>query len=631
MTKKMSGVSERKQRFSIRKHKKAVSAVLVGTFLIFGISFDSDASEKKAVGTVETEESGKQSEEAKDKKEAEQERLEVEAELLAEIENAQLMIQELEYLAEEDQAYYLEEVELSEDVETVQALLEEATVANDTNYQAYLEEVEAEEERLKAEEAKRLEEEKKAQEEQAKKEAEEKARVEREKEAEREAEKEQEEQEKAEEQEEAAEEVDESEETETTEEDEVVDESEETEEDSDQEEVEEEPEVEEEKEVVEEAPEQQEVPETSDEVVTEPVQPEENVPAEPYEEEYIAPEQPVEQEVPVEEEPEQAPTNFQKGVDDAYKNAKDQAQLEEHLTNIVNTTFKVRDSEEFMKSLEVNLEDLSPQEFTYMLLKKLSENIDAKSVVVTRDDTSDVLIAEGVKNLSPDLSQAKADSKNNLSLMFYLDDEARASYQHQIEEASDHGQLTAIMMVANTYNNMNMPDYVAFGNHASENTESIVNGETEVSETIRSLSFNNDAVSGIKDLNYIPFELTSENTGVESTSYKLQIQLDERIAQHVMAMTVHPHESYITKPFKRVTNEAGQLTNVWQIDYNRLFTSEEDIKMTAKNGLIMLEDSISNIVGNYDDLRIAPLTYQTAVVNDETGKLVASTITKNTL
>ena len=650
---KHTNVNQVKQRFSIRKYKKSVSSVMVGMFLIFGFSFDTDASEKNKVDEFQTEERTETENQDEEDQTNEAELVEQEEALLTEQENAAQLITELENISDEKKTYYLGEVEVSSDIETVQIILEEAIVEDEAIYQEILKEEEAkkaEAERLKAEEAAKK---------QAEKEAAQKAETEEaEQEAKEIAEKEQAEQEEAErkEKEEVEEEEnqqdqnqkqdnDESESEENIEEDEVEDE--ETEQDRDTENkdtvkeeqpeddnskkpedstesVEKQPE-EVEQEVVEEQPEQNEVPE---EPVTEPVQPEEEIVEKAPK--YIEPEQPVvekqfEEEVEIEKQP---PVNFQKGVSDAYKKADDKAQLEKHLTNVVNTTFKMSDTEAFMKSLDVNLEDLTPEEFTYMLLKYLSENIDAKSVVVTRDDSDDVLIAEGIKDLSTDLDQAKDDSKNNLSMMFYLDNEERASFQHQIDQSKDHSQITAIMMVANAFNNMNMPDYVAYGNHPSQNTKSILNNDIEVSPSVKSLSLNNEELSGIKELNYVPFELTSERVSDEGT-YKIQIQLDERLAQHVTAMTVHPHQLFITKPFKRLVNDDGQLTNVWQIDYDRLFSSEDDTFMTAKNGLIMLEDSIENIISHYNDLESDPLTYQSAVINEDTGNLIDSTVERN--
>lgn len=647
MMNKHTNVNQAKQRFSIRKYKKSVSSVMVGMFLIFGFSFDTDASEKNKVDGVQTEERTEIENQNEEDQTNEAELVEQEDALLAEQENAELLISALENISAEDKSSYIGEIEVASDIETVQIILEEAIVEDEAIYQEILKEEEAkkaEAERLRAEQAAK----KQAEQEAAKQAEAEKA----EQEAKELAEKEQAEREEAErkEKEKVEEEADQQDNDESESEEDIDEEEledEETEQDRDTENkdtvkeeqpeddnskkpedstesVEKQPE-EVEQEVVEEQPEQNEVPE---EPVTEPVQPEEEIVEKAPK--YIEPEQPVvekqfEEEVEIEKQP---PVNFQKGVSDAYKKADDKAQLEKHLTNVVNTTFKMSDTEAFMKSLDVNLEDLTPEEFTYMLLKYLSENIDAKSVVVTRDDSDDVLIAEGIKDLSTDLDQAKDDSKNNLSMMFYLDNEERASFQHQIDQSKDHSQITAIMMVANAFNNMNMPDYVAYGNHPSQNTKSILNNDIEVSPSVKSLSLNNEELSGIKELNYVPFELTSERVSDEG-SYKIQVQIDERLAQHVTAMTVHPHQSFITKPFKRLVNDDGQLTNVWQIDYDRLFSSEDDTFMTAKNGLIMLEDSIESILSHYNDLDSIPLTYQSAVINEDTGNLIDSTVERN--
>ena len=56
MMNKHTNVNQAIQRFSIRKYKKSVSSVMVGMFLVFGFSFNTDASEKENIDQTQTEE-----------------------------------------------------------------------------------------------------------------------------------------------------------------------------------------------------------------------------------------------------------------------------------------------------------------------------------------------------------------------------------------------------------------------------------------------------------------------------------------------------------------------------------------------------------------------------------------------
>src|SRR5699024_10425292 len=101
---------------------------------------------------------------------------------------------------------------------------------------------------------------------------------------------------------------------------------------------------------------------------TEVVEPKENIP----QAEEKPTNTPVEPEVEVE--PPVQNKDVKTKVNDAYNNASNTQELKKQLTDVVNQTFYLRDNQAFMKSLKVNIEDLSPEEFTYMILKQACEN-----------------------------------------------------------------------------------------------------------------------------------------------------------------------------------------------------------------------------------------------------------------
>uniref|UniRef100_UPI003BA2599B Ig-like domain-containing protein n=1 Tax=Mammaliicoccus vitulinus TaxID=71237 RepID=UPI003BA2599B len=115
--------------------------------------------------------------------------------------------------------------------------------------------------------------------------------------------------------------------------------------------------------------------------------------------------------------------------------------------------------------------------------------------------------------------------------------------------------------------------------------------------------------------NEIPFEIHNYMTGANSGDrYKINLQLDPVIANHVTRITSSPANRTNTVDFIRQVNENGQLTNIWQVNFIRantgLFGGAEILdQYTSKNGLITLDDTLENILANAGDLTANKLNY----------------------
>ena len=72
-----------------------------------------------------------------------------------------------------------------------------------------------------------------------------------------------------------------------------------------------------------------------------------------------------------------------------------------------------------MKSLKVNIEDLSPEEFTYMILKQASENRERNNTVIMRSEDLQQDVSQNTNALPKDLDGAKALARERLNLLFF--------------------------------------------------------------------------------------------------------------------------------------------------------------------------------------------------------------------
>ncbi|MDK9868662.1 Ig-like domain-containing protein [Staphylococcus equorum] len=114
--------------------------------------------------------------------------------------------------------------------------------------------------------------------------------------------------------------------------------------------------------------------------------------------------------------------------------------------------------------------------------------------------------------------------------------------------------------------------------------------------TFQTLIFDPESLAKNSVLNSktIPFEIHSYMTGANSGDrYKINLQLDPIIANHVTRITVNPAGRTSPVQFVRLSNKQGRLTNIWQVNFIR-----------ANNGLfgggaIIDQQILKNGIFNY--------------------------------
>lgn len=201
---------------------------------------------------------------------------------------------------------------------------------------------------------------------------------------------------------------------------------------------------------------------------TEVVEPKENIP----QAEEKPTNTPVEPEVEVE--PPVQNKDVKTKVNDAYNNASNTQELKKQLTDVVNQTFYLRDNQAFMKSLKVNIEDLSPEEFTYMILKQASENRERNNTVIMRSEDLQQDVSQNTNALPKDLDGAKALARERLNLLFFLSDEQKSAYVIAIDSANSVGHIEAVLKEANQVNDNFVPEDVVYGTYPSTEKKSMM-------------------------------------------------------------------------------------------------------------------------------------------------------------
>ncbi|MDG0841804.1 Ig-like domain-containing protein, partial [Staphylococcus equorum] len=124
--------------------------------------------------------------------------------------------------------------------------------------------------------------------------------------------------------------------------------------------------------------------------------------------------------------------------------------------------------------------------------------------------------------------------------------------------------------------------------------------------TFQTLIFDPESLVKNRVLNSktIPFEIHSYMTGANSGDrYKINLQLDPIIANHVTRITVNPAGRTSPVQFVRLSNKQGRLTNIWQVNFiranNGLFGGGEILSQyTASNGVIYLDTTVKNILNS---------------------------------
>ncbi|MCG3402339.1 YSIRK-type signal peptide-containing protein [Staphylococcus massiliensis] len=127
--------------------------------------------------------------------------------------------------------------------------------------------------------------------------------------------------------------------------------------------------------------------------------------------------------------------------------------------------------------------------------------------------------------------------------------------------------------------------------------------------------------------NTIPFEIHDYMTGSNSGDrYKVDLQLDPVIADHVTRITVNSANQNEQREFTRLKDADGNLTDTWEVNFiranNGLFGGAEILKpYTATGGKIYLDDTVGNIV-NSTDVTLDKLDYRIYVRDSETNTII---------
>ena len=136
--------------------------------------------------------------------------------------------------------------------------------------------------------------------------------------------------------------------------------------------------------------------------------------------------------------------------------------------------------------------------------------------------------------------------------------------------------------------------------------------------------------------NSIPFTAVnhrSNATAILSVDYKFRIQLDDRLVDKVADISISPADTVNeVVHFKRVYNDAQKPTNIWEANvvykqggiFGGLFTSAGKAMM-ARNGKIMLNDTLDNIYPKLPNIAKSPLVYNAYVYDNSSRTALLST------
>ncbi|WP_253345582.1 Ig-like domain-containing protein [Staphylococcus equorum] len=151
--------------------------------------------------------------------------------------------------------------------------------------------------------------------------------------------------------------------------------------------------------------------------------------------------------------------------------------------------------------------------------------------------------------------------------------------------------------------------------------------------TFASLIFDHKTLSsqGALDSKEIDFNIDSYMSGANSGDrYKIDLKLDPIIAKHVTKISVNPANRSKPVEFVRLTDDQGNLTNTWEVNFiranNGLFGGAEILSQySAENGKIYLDDTVRNIINEVGDLSNNKLNYQMFVRDSSENKIVRTT------
>ena len=132
----------------------------------------------------------------------------------------------------------------------------------------------------------------------------------------------------------------------------------------------------------------------------------------------------------------------------------------------------------------------------------------------------------------------------------------------------------------------------------------------------------------VKNSTSIPFNIDAYMSGANSgTRYKIDLNLDSKIADHVTKISVNPAGSNTPVQFTRLKNDDGTPSNIWEVNYIRasggLFGGAEILaSKTASGGKIELDDTVGNILNNAGDLSDNKLNYQIYVRDSSNNTII---------
>ncbi|MBO1210777.1 putative Ig domain-containing protein [Staphylococcus simiae] len=260
------------------------------------------------------------------------------------------------------------------------------------------------------------------------------------------------------------------------------------------------------------------------------------------------------------------------------------------------------------------------------LAKKLAKSKDKATAVnaflkehVSESEAKDIL-----NNTDVDFNKASDEEINQAVLQAALIE--LANKQQSTETLATAPRVRTFMRA------MTMPVMYAAAEDSSEDSSENVQKSLGYSDnyTFASLVFapgtlDSDAA---KAKNYIPFDIHAYMSGSNSGQrYKIDLKLDEKIAKHVTKITVNPPARSTPVEFVRLTDDSGNPSNIWEVNYIRasggLFGGAEILKTySATNGRIELDDTVGNILNEAGNLSNNKLNYQVYVRDSNNNTII---------
>lgn len=149
----------------------------------------------------------------------------------------------------------------------------------------------------------------------------------------------------------------------------------------------------------------------------------------------------------------------------------------------------------------------------------------------------------------------------------------------------------------------------ASGNIDSENLGYAPNAKY----SFQDLKFDPEKLSKTNSARQIQFKIYGKHNIAASTdNWKINLQIDERIAKHVIGIEVEPkrlteaNPRPIRRALTRKSDTIGRMTNIWEVNYirseNGVFAGGETTDtQTAHNGIIYLDKPLNKILEEIGD------------------------------